>query len=456
MTSRREFVLGSAALPALAQKKAAPTPPNILLVIADDLAAWMLGCYGNKEIRTPNLDRLTMTGARFLNNFVCTPIGSASRATLFTGRTPMQHGVHDFLTATPVAKPPQGQAAPPASFAQEVMISDVLAGAGYQCGYAGKWHMGNDAQPQHRFDFWYTLDGAGYQDPKMSFNGKPAAEKGYLADLITDRACQFLGQQNPSRPFFLTVAHLNPHGPYAGHPSKYYEMYKDVKFDSVDYQAAAPNALREKEMLKDALGNIRRAAAAITALDDRMPPLIDCLRKRGLLDNTAIIFTGDNGFLLGRHGLWGKGLASDPINMYDEVMATPMIWSWPSRIPPSSTRPELVSFYDVMPTVCQLAGVAAPGRNLCGRSYLPLLTGQPLPKKQPWPATVFGTFRNTDMARDNRHKLVLRNNGEGPNELFDVIADKRERVNQYENPAFVTVRDRLTPQIGAWKKKYSA
>jgi choline-sulfatase len=459
MTSRREFLLGAAAAaPMLAEKKAPPKPPNIVLVIADDLPAWMLGCYGNKEIRTPNIDRLAQTGARLANNFVCTPIGSASRATLFTGRTPMQHGIQDFLTEQPIAKPPQGQAAPPASFAQEVMISDVLAGQGFNCGYSGKWHIGNDAEPQHKFSYWYTLGrpARGYRDPHMSLNGKPVDEKGYLADLITQRACEFIGQQSASQPFFLTVSHLNPHTPYEGHPQKYYDMYANTKFDSVDYQPAAPNALREKDMLKDTLGNIRRAAAATTALDDQIPPLLECLRKRGVLDNTLIVFTGDNGFLLGRHGLWSKGLASDPINMYDEVMAVPMLWAWPSRIAPGSVRPEMVSYYDVMPTLCEVAGATAPDRNLCGRSYYPLLTRQPLPKKRPWPSTVYGYFRNTEMARDNRHKVVVRNNGEGPNELYDIIGDRRERVNQYENPAFVTVRDRLSGQLSGWKKRYSA
>ena len=114
------------------------------MVVADDLAAWMLGCYGNKEIKTPNIDLLARGGVRFLNNFVVTPVCSASRATLFTGRTPRQHGIHDFLTPNPIERPPQGQAAPPASFANEIMISDALAGAGYRCGYTGKWHMGGD------------------------------------------------------------------------------------------------------------------------------------------------------------------------------------------------------------------------------------------------------------------------------------------------------------------------
>ena len=96
--SRRHFFLSSLA-PALAAKKAPPAPrPNIVMIVADDLAAWMLGCYGNKEIRTPNIDLLARGGVRFINNFVVTPVCSASRATLFTGRTPRQHGIHDFLT----------------------------------------------------------------------------------------------------------------------------------------------------------------------------------------------------------------------------------------------------------------------------------------------------------------------------------------------------------------------
>src|SRR5262245_28350375 len=96
---RRHFLFGSLTTPLAAQRRSPePERPNVLLILADDLAAWMLGCYGNKEIRTPNIDLLARGGTRFQNNFVCTPICSASRATLFTGRVPRQHGIHDFLT----------------------------------------------------------------------------------------------------------------------------------------------------------------------------------------------------------------------------------------------------------------------------------------------------------------------------------------------------------------------
>lgn len=240
--SRRHFFFGSLATAAWAQKnRPAPQRPNIVLILADDLAAWMLGCYGNKEIQTPNIDRLARAGTRFQNNFVCTPICSASRATLFTGRVPRQHGIHDFLTPNPIPSPPQGQAAPPASFQNEVMISDLLAGSGYDCGYVGKWHMGDDQKPQHKHNFWYTMLGGSsrYQNPTMSWNGQQVEEKGYLTELMTAKAGEFLDKQTKEKPFFLTVSYFNPHTPYDGHPQKYYDMYAKTTFETVGWEPPA-------------------------------------------------------------------------------------------------------------------------------------------------------------------------------------------------------------------------
>ncbi|MBI5282283.1 MAG: sulfatase-like hydrolase/transferase [Candidatus Solibacter usitatus] len=455
--TRRSF-LTTAASPLLAQKSAPPAArPNIVLVVADDLAAWMTGCYGNTEIRTPNIDRLAAGGTRFVNNFVCTPICSASRATLFTGRTPSQHGIHDFLSDKPATNPDQGQLAPPASFANEVMISDLLAQAGYKCGYAGKWHMGNDASPGHGFTYTATIGARSYQDPVINVNGSAVNEKGYLADVLTRHATGFIDQQSKGTPFFLTVGYLNPHTPYEGHPQKYYDMYKDAKFESFGIQPAAANALREKSHLAHTVESLRKCAASVTALDDQIPVLQRKLMEKGLFDNTIFIFTGDNGYLLGRHGLWSKGHASNPINMYEEAMQVPMIWQWPGRVPVHAVRPELVSFYDFVPSICEATGVKPPaGRNLCGRSYLPLATNRPLPKKEPWRELVFGQFRYAWMARDNYFKLVVRNEGEGPNELYDLKKDPREQVNLYEHPGFVTVRDGLARRLAEWRQKYSS
>jgi arylsulfatase A-like enzyme len=209
-------------------------------------------------------------------------------------------------------------------------------------------------------------------------------------------------------------------------------------------------------MLKDIVGNTRRAAAATTALDDQIPVLLSKLSDPGLRDNTLIVFTSDNGYLLGRHGLWSKGLASDPINMYQEVVETPMIWNWPGRVPPEAMRPEVVSSYDLLPALCAATGTQAPtNRNLCGRSYLPIATNTPFPRKQEWRNLAFGHFRNTGMARDSRYKVVVRDGGDGPGELYDLRTDPREKTNQYDNPQFVTVRERLRKELDAWRKKYS-
>jgi arylsulfatase A-like enzyme len=389
--SRRHFFFGSLALPALAAPKAPPERPQILLVLADRLPSWILGCYGNNEVRTPTLDRLAQTGLRFLNHFACAPAPALGRATLLTGRTPMQLG--DAGAVSP----------------GEVPLSKVLEGAGYACA---------------------------------------------ASDSAT--AAKSLDQQAAGKPFFLTVdcAHLRP--PYDGVPRKYRDLYAQVKFATFSQEAPAKNAAQDKELLSDLALNQRLAAAAVTALDDDLAAILARLSEKRLLDQTLIIFTSACGSLLGRHGLWDSAQASDPANMYEEVVSTPLIWSWQGRVPPQLTRPELVSAYDLLPTLCDLTGAGLPARNLCGRSYLPLATGKPLPKKQPWRTRVFSHCQNTDMAREKRYKLVSRDQGKGVGELYDLGVDARERVNQYENPQFVTVRTSLAAALANWKQTYSA
>ncbi len=454
---RREFLLATAGAPFLAEKRKTEARPNIVIIMADGLPAYALGCYGSREVRTPNIDRLARGGLKLVNCFACAPADSANRATILTGRTPMQHGIQDVLTDRPVENPPRGQFAPPPTFSNELMLSDVLGQHGYRCGYAGRWGMGSDQTPQHKFDYWYALLGpAAYQTPRMSLNGQVVEERGYLPELITQRAVKFLKEQTADRPFLLLVSHFNPHPPYDGHPAKYYDMYASAKFESMGWEPASPHAASGKEYLKDIVSTLRKAAAATTALDDQIPPLLDALDQRGLRDNTLVVFTSSTGYLWGRHGLWGDGHASDPDNMYDDALQVPMIWNWPGRTPVEGSRAEVVSSYDFFPTICEAASVPVPARNLCGRSYLTVATGGMPSKKQPWRNLVFGRFRNAEMARDNRYKIVVRNGGKGPNELYDLRADPHEKTNQYDNPRFLTVRDSLAKELAAWGQRYSS
>jgi arylsulfatase A-like enzyme len=449
--SRRHLLL-SAAVPLLAQKRDDATHPNVLLVVASDVASWMVGCYGNKEIQTPEIDLLAKMGTRFLNSCVYTPASSPSRATLFTGRLPSQHGIVDFLTDNPIADPPQGQKEPPASFRNEIMLSDLLSGAGYQCGYVGEWDMGNDAQPGHGFSYALTLAGKpSYTDPEFFNNGQRMKHQGYQADIITSRCVEFIGRQSAAKPFFLTAAYLNARPPYDGQPQKYYDLYAKSDFHSFSSFPTAKNALRNRAMMDDTVGSWRKCAAAVTALDEQLGVLIKQLQAKKLWENTLIIFTSDCGNLGGNHGLWGGGYASNPINLYEQAIQVPMIWSWPGRVPVGGFRPELVSFYDFLPSVCAAIDVPAPTTgNLHGMSYAELAFGKGGDPNHPWRGQMFAEYRNTAMARDFRYKMIVRDGGKGPGELYDLRADRAENENQYDNDEYVEVRRRLSKDLDEW------
>jgi arylsulfatase A-like enzyme len=169
-----------------------------------------------------------------------------------------------------------------------------------------------------------------------------------------------------------------------------------------------------------------------------------------------VVFAAASGGLWGRHGLWDAAAASDPPNMFDDAVATPIFWSWPGHIPAVAHRPDLVSAYDFVPTVCDLLTIAPPKRNLCGRSYAPLVAGKPLPKKWTWRLALCAHQGNTDMAREDRYKLVSRNDGKGPNELYDLALDAVEKENQAENPQFLTIHNELAGELDKWKKQFSS
>lgn len=460
--TRRSFLTSAAAAPLLAgaahgEKGLPPARPNFVLVVVEDLAAWMVGCYGNLEIKTPNIDKLALAGVRFINNFACTPASSASLATLLTGRIPRQHGIADFMSSTPLKNPERGQSAAPASFANEVLLSDLLSPAGYHCGYVGRWNLGNDEHPGHGFSEAVTLpagDPAGV-NPTLLVNGAQTQESGSTPEVLTRHATTFIDRQNG--PFLLVVSY--PAAPASGDgiPSKYLDLYKTSGFQTFGIQPASPAALDGKEMLADTVASIRKAAASISLLDDQVGALQKAIIRKGIFENTVFVFTSITGQFLGRRGLWGSGYASNPPNLFEESIHTPLIVSWPGHIPTGASRPELVSAADFVPTACDIVSVPVPsGRNLSGRSYLTVASGKPLPKRQPWTDLVFGELRGIEMARDNRFKLLLREEGQGASEIYDLRKDPNERINQFENQEYADARTRLEAELRAWHEKYAS
>jgi arylsulfatase A-like enzyme len=351
----------------------------------------MLGAYGNKQVYTPSLNRLAQTGIRFFNHFSCAPDPVAGRATLLTGRTPMQIGPSGAVSAS------------------DITLDKLLAANGYTC-----------------------------QEAASSID-----------------ALAFLDHQSADKPFFLQVNFRGVLPPYDP-AKKYLDRYLADPFDGYAPERPAANAAVGKEYLSAILPNVRKAAAVVTAMDDEIGTILAKLHERQLFSNTLIVFTSACGALLGRHGLWDASDASNPPNMYDEAVSTPIFWSWLGHIPALAVRPELISAYDFLPTICGLLSVPVPQRNLCGRSYAALTTGKPLPKKQPWRLILCASHGNTDMGREERYKLILRDNTAGPNELYDLSLDPGESVDRFPDEHYLTIHQELADAISAWKLKYSS
>ena len=259
---------------------------NIIVIITDDQGAWAMGCAGNGEIRTPNLDRLAQTGTLMDNFFCVSPVCSPARASILTGRIPSQHGVHDWLAGGNSATVEKRKAIEYLS--GMLGYTDLLAANGYTCGLSGKWHMGDSEHPQKSFSFWqaHCLGGGPYYDaPFSDASGKVTYRKGeYVTEVTTGYAIEFLnGHRDADSPFCLNVCYTAPHRPWdkSEHPQETYEGYYDnCSFESV------PDAPRHPWQ-KGPYPESRRADlagyfAAITEMDKGVGEILDWLEDNFL------------------------------------------------------------------------------------------------------------------------------------------------------------------------------
>jgi len=430
-------------------ESAAAAKTNVLFILTDDQGVWAAGCYGNPEIRTPNIDRLAREGIRFERFFVATPVCSPSRATLLTGRIPSQHGVHDWLRG--------GNIGPDAAeyLRDEVCYTDVLAAHGWTCGLSGKWHLGASQRPQHGFSHWYAhQQGWGpYNDAPMVRDGALVNEPGYITDRITDDALAFIdAHARDEQPFYLSVHYTAPHSPWVGHPQEIVDSYDACPFSSCPQEPRHPWA---GELTTSCLGNremLKGYFAAVTAMDQNVGRLLDGLDAHGLRQDTLVVFLSDNGFSCGHHGFWGKGNGTEPRNMYENSIRVPAIFRHPGRIPAGTVARAMVSAYDLMPTLLAYLGLPLPGGvTLVGRSFLPALLGLPDTPRED--VVIYDEYGNTRMIRTARWKYVERGPA-GPNELWDLIRDPDERRNLIDDPAQAERIATLQARLADWFARY--
>ncbi|MEX2400273.1 MAG: sulfatase [Rhodothermales bacterium] len=418
---------------------------NIVFILSDDHRYDYMGFHPNAPdfLETPGMDRMAAQGAHLANAFVSTSLCSPSRASILTGQYPFRHGVVDNQNVMPEGIP---------------MVSEALQEAGYQTGYFGKWHIGHDHDdPKPGFDRWVSFMGQGvYYDPTLNVDGERAEYEGYITDLLTDFTLDWLDEIDRDRPFMAYLSHKAVHAefePAQRHEGEYADAYipmpSSMKNIEQNYEGK-PDWVREQRYswhgveymyherddhpasLEDL---IVRYSESLLAVDESVQRVLDYLEAEGLAEETLVIYMGDNGFMLGEHGLIDKRQA------YEESMRVPMLAWAPGLIEPGSVIEENVMNIDITPTFLDLAGGSMPaGHVVDGRSFRPLLSGEPVGD---WRSTflyqyfwedAFPHTPTTYAIRGDRYKYIYYHGVWDDHEFYDLRTDPMEMRNLIDVP----------------------
>ncbi len=337
---------------------AAADRPNVVLVMTDDQGYWDTGASGNPHIDTPRMDSLAADGTR-LRRYYAAPVCSLTRAGMMTGRYYLRTGLYNTrFGGDSIAL-------------GEVTVAELLRDAGYRTGLFGKWHLGKyaDYQPQRRgFDeFFGHYHGhiERYQHPNQVFhNGKPADARGYVTDLFTDAAIDFIEASAPDAlendtPFFCALMYNAPHSPF---------LLDTSHVDQPDGDEQIKKYLDRGLPIREA-----RIYAMVERIDENLGRLLDHLDRLGLRDDTLVIFTGDNG---GVSRFWKGGMNGQKASPYEGGVRAPFFARWPAKIPPGGLVDAQTSHVDLLPTLCELANTEPPAdRTIDGKSLVSLLKG---------------------------------------------------------------------------------
>lgn len=426
--------------------------PNIVFILSDDQGAWAMRYAGNKHIITPNFDKLSRTGMHFSNSFCASPVCSPARASILTGKMPSQHGVQDWIR-----KGHYGEDAIDYLSGQKTFLN-ALAREGYERAISGKWHLGDVFSVQKRFpDHAYVhLKGAGhYYNAPMVKNGELINEPEYVTDCITNDAIDYLNAVTQrDAPFYLSVHYTAPHNPWVDgeHPPEFVDLYKDCDFDDVPQGVVREDAIYRYNR-EDARECLTGYYAAITAMDYNVGRIVLELDRLGIRENTLLVYTSDNGFNCGHHGLWGKGNATRSLNMFDTSVKVPLIVNQPGFVAPNQCCDAMVSQYDYYHTLLDYLGIAyEKDPALPGRSFLPLLRGEAMEEHDR--LVVYDEYGPVRMIRTKEWKYVHRYES-GLHELYRLIADPAENDNLYGQPDVENIVAELRKDLDDWFARYS-
>lgn len=355
--------------PAPAVTQTAEKPRNIIFVIVDDLRYDAMG-FLQPQLKTPNIDRMAREGTYFPNAVVTSSLCSPSRATILTGQTARNHKVVDNNNSSEDGL---------------VYFPAHLQKAGYQTAFIGKWHMGaaTDA-PRAGFDKWISFKGQGTYWPQagassesgdgatLNVDGKDVARKGYITDELTDYAMSWLTKErDPKKPFFLYLSHKAVHSDPLP-PPRFASQYQNTEFklpasaaNTKENYAGKPRWVYDQRNSWHGIDNfynadvemkdyLRYYYGTLSAVDDSLGRIMDYLRKNGLDKDTLVVFTSDNGYQIGDHGLIDKRTA------YQASVRVPLVVWEPGTVSAGATNEGRIRNLDFAPTFLDVAGVSAP------------------------------------------------------------------------------------------------
>jgi arylsulfatase A-like enzyme len=460
--------------------------PNIIFVMTDDHTHHQMSLTGNTFISTPNLDRLAREGVWFKNAFCTNSLCAPSRAAILTGCLSNINGILGNSES-----------------ADKIEVMDpalptyplLLQAAGYQTGIVGKWHLPHDPRG---FDYSCILPGQGlYYDPDMIENGERKQFQGYVTDVITDKALDYLKGLNGQKPFCLVYQHKGPHRPftpaqrheelYADNDLPYPESFNDdyatrlvagkaadMKFEQSiarDYGDifGAMTEVEKKEWIYQRY--VKDHYRAMQSVDEGLGRVLDYLDETGLAENTLIIYTTDNGFFLGEHGWYDKRF------MYEPSLRIPFLLRYPAKVKPGHVEERMVMNIDVAPTILDFAGIDIP-QVMQGESLKPLLLGESFAWRDhiyyayyenTWAMRVLEQSQLSDPTfdfftahrigphrgiRDERFKLIEYHSTNNYWEFFDLKKDPHELKNAFNDPQYAQVIQTMTGQLRATQARY--
>jgi len=477
------------ALVLTASTASAAERPNVIFIMSDDHAAHAISAYGSRVNQTPHMDRLAREGILFRNAFVTNSICTPSRAAMLTGK-------YSHLNRVTVFNRFDGS---------QATLPKLLQAGGYYTALVGKWHLGSDPTG---FDRWEIFPGQGaYKDPILyTASGEKTYSGRYATDVVTDLAIESIENRPKGRPFFLMLHHKAPHRPWTPdethrklfedrwipEPETLWDGY-ETRSDALreneqriaadlthrDLKLPPPTGLegaaltawlaqKPSEVVVTVDGERRTLAgealvrwkyqrymqdylACIQSMDDNIGRLLDFLRKSRLERNTIVVYTSDQGFFLGDHGLFDKRF------MYEDALRMPLLVRWPTVIEPGSSADAMALNVDFAPTFLDAAGLPVPP-EMQGRSLLPILRGR---KPLDWRRSMYYRYyhdpgdHNTRAhygVRTTTHKLIHFWKKDQW-ELFDLAADPREMNNLYGQPGQQKLTADLKAELQRLKKE---